>query len=100
MSTDWASDTTRYIEKTVDNIRAWTVTPARKTANYLVYGLLVALLGAAIGCLLVVLAFRGLVLAANALPSPHDNAWIAWMFLGGIFCILGRWAWSRRGSLN
>ena len=100
MNADWVSDTTNYIEKAVDNIRRWTVTPARNTANYLVYGLLATLLGSAIVVLLTLVAFRGLVLAANLLPGPRDNAWIAWMFLGGIFCVLSRWAWSRRGSLS
>lgn len=99
--TDWASETTRYIEQTVANIRDRTVKPAHRATQYLVYGLLIALMATAIGLLLTLLAFRGLVILVNwALPSPDDNTWVVWIALGGMFCGAGGFLWSKRGSLH
>ncbi len=98
--TDWAAETAGYIEKTVANIRDKTVKPAHTITNYVVYGLLAAFLVSAALAILATLAFRALVLLANLLPAPHDNAWIAWIALGGMFCVVGGVLWSKRGSLS
>ena len=98
--TDWAVETTQYIEKTVANIRDRTVKPAYAATHYLVYGLIATFLGAAVVGVITILSFRGLVIAANSLPGPQDNAWIAWSVLGGMFCAIGALLWSKRGSLS
>ncbi len=98
--TDWAAETTQYIEKTVANIRDRTVKPAYAATHYVVYGLMAVFLIAALSAMLTILAFRGLVIAANSLPGPQDNAWMAWSVLGGMFCAGGALLWSKRGSLS
>ena len=34
--------------------------------------------------IVLIVSFRVLVNAYNELPAPHDNAWMAWLTLGGI----------------
>ena len=98
--TDWAAETTKYIEKTVANIRDRTVKPAYAATHYLVYGLIAIFLTLGLLTVATILAFRGLTIAANLLPGPQDNAWIAWSGLGGMFCVIGAFLWSKRGSLS
>ena len=43
-----------------------------------------------------IVAFRALVNAYNELPAPHDNAWMAWMTLGGICVLAGAFLWNKR----
>ena len=97
---DWVSETTKYIDKTVNNIRDIAVKPAHRATHYLVYGLMLFFVVAASGLVLAVLIFRSLILAANMLPAPHNNAWIAWVVLGGMFCVLGGVLWAKRGRLS
>ncbi len=97
---DWATEVTGYIERTVANVRDRTVKPAHTATRYLVYGLIAVFMVATLLVLLATVTFRAVVLLANALPAPHDNAWIAWIALGGMFCAIGAFLWSRRGSLS
>ena len=93
---DWAAETAGLIDKTVANIRNVTVAPAHRIARYVVYGVMLTGIALTILTLLVFLAFRGLVILANLLPAPHNNAWVAWVALGGIFCGAGTFCWGRR----
>lgn len=95
---DWVTETAGLIDKTVTNIRNVTVAPAHRFTRYAVYGVMLAAVAVAALVLLVFLTFRGLVLLANLLPAPHDNAWLAWAVMGGIFCVAGAVVWSKRQS--
>ena len=93
---DWAAETAGLIDKTVTNIRNVTVTPAHRFTRYAVYGVMLAAIVTTMLILVTLLAFRGLVIGANALPAPHDNAWLAWTILGGIFSAAGAVVWTKR----
>jgi len=94
--TDWAAETAALIDKTVGNIRNVTVTPAHRATRYVVYGVMLVAIASTALILLTTLLFRSLVIAANLLPAPHDNAWVAWVGLGGIFSVAGAVVWSKR----
>jgi hypothetical protein len=94
---DWASETAELIDRTVGNVRDRVVEPAQSVGRVIVYGALAGLLGLAILVLAGLALFRGLVLLANGVtPGPDDNAWIAWLVLGGILELSGALAWAKR----
>ena len=92
---DWASETAALIDKTVGNLRDRTVEPARTATRYLTYGLLALCFALPLLTLLTIVSFRALVLLFNLLPAPHDNAWMAWATLAGIFAIAGVFLWRK-----
>jgi hypothetical protein len=96
MMDDWAADTARLIEETVANVRNRVVVPVQRRARMALAAVIVAAAGGAIAILLAIVAFRLLVLAYNELPGPNDNAWMAWMTLGGILLAAGGFCWSKR----
>jgi hypothetical protein len=93
---DWASETAALIERTVANVRERTVEPAHRVTRIVVYGLLGSFFVLTAVVIVVIVAFRALVEAYNELPAPHDNAWMAWMTLGGIFLVAGTFVWGKR----
>lgn len=94
---DWAGETAELIERTVGNVRDRVVVPAQTVARVAIYGTLAALVGVALLALTIVGGFHGLVVIANLVtPGPDDNAWIAWLFVGGILLLLGALLWARR----
>ena len=93
---DWASETAELIERTVSNVRAKTVEPVTRGARMIVLGLLAAGFALTAISLLLLVLFRALVLAANALPGPDDNAWLAWFVLGLGLTAAGALLWNKR----
>jgi hypothetical protein len=88
--TDWTTEATDLIERTVGTVRDKTVEPARTATRVVVYGLLAALIAIPAVVLLMIGAFRGLVLL------EQGYAWAAWVTLGGIFVLAGAFCWTKR----
>ena len=87
---EWTSQAADTIEKTVVAIRDRTVEPATRAANYVIYGVF------AVCCVLTALLLFTIVLfrvLTYAMP-----VWAAWMLLGGIFVLVGLFAWTRRSG--
>ena len=93
---DWASETAALIERTVANVRERTVDPAHRITRIIVFGLLGSFFVFTAMLIVCIVSFRALVAAYNELPAPHDNAWMAWMTLGGICLLAGAFLWSKR----
>ncbi len=94
---DWASETAELIGRTVGNVRDRIVEPAESVGRTIVFGTVAGLLGLAVAALAGIALFHGLVILANeATPGPDDNAWIAWLFLGGILEGVGVFLWAKR----
>jgi hypothetical protein len=88
--TDWTTEATDLIDRTVGMVRDRTVEPARTATRVVVYGLLAALIAIPAVILLAIGAFRGLVLL------EQGYVWAAWVTLGGIFVIAGAFCWTKR----
>lgn len=88
--TDWTTDATDLIERTVAVVRDRTVEPAQAATRVVVYGLLAALIAIPAAILLLIGAFRGLVLI------EQGYVWAAWLTLGGIFAVAGAFCWAKR----
>ena len=87
---DWTTEATDVIERTVAMVRDRTVEPAHAISKAAVYGLLAGLVALPALVLLTIGTFRGLVLA------EQGYTWAAWCTLGGIFVIAGAFCWSKR----
>ncbi|HEV7526078.1 MAG TPA: hypothetical protein VGP92_13995 [Acidimicrobiia bacterium] len=87
---DWTTEATDVIERTVAMVRDRTVEPARALTKGVVYGLLAALIALPAAVLLSIGAFRALVLI------EQGYTWAAWVTLGGIFVIAGAFCWTKR----
>ena len=87
---NWTTEATDVIERTVATVRDRTVEPARAITRVVVYGLLAALIALPAVVMLTVGAFRGLVLL------EQGYTWAAWVTLGGIFVLAGAFSWTRR----
>jgi hypothetical protein len=88
--TDWTTEATDLIERGVTAARDRTVVPARIATRAVVYGLLAGLIALPAAIMLLIAAFRGLVL----LYGGRD--WAAYITLGGIFVLGGLFCWSKR----
>ena len=88
--TDWTTDATDLIERTVGMVRDRTVEPAQAATRIVVYGLLAVLVAVPAVVLLMIGAFRGLVLL------EQGYIWVAWVTLGGIFVVAGAFCWTKR----
>jgi hypothetical protein len=88
--TDWTTEATDVIERTVGMVRDKTVEPARAATRVVVYGLLAALIAIPAVVLLTIGTFRGLVLI------EQGYVWAAWVTLGGIFVLAGAFCWTKR----
>jgi hypothetical protein len=87
---DWTTDATDAIERGVVLVREKAVEPAITASKAIVYGLLAAIVAIPALILLVIGAFRGLVLIYQG------EVWAAWLTLGGICVIAGAVLWSQR----
>ena len=87
---EWTSQAADTIEKTVVAIRDRTVEPATRGANYVIYGVFAACCVLTALLLFTIVLFRALT---YAMP-----VWAAWMLLGGIFVLVGLFAWTRRSG--
>lgn len=94
---DWAGETAELIERTVGNVRDRVVVPAQSAVRVAIYGTLAGLVGVAIISLALIGGFHALVVLVNlATPGPDDNAWLAWLLVGGILLGFGGLLWSKR----
>ena len=87
---DWASQAADTIDRVVLGVRDKTTGPVERVARVLVYGLLAAIVGIAALVLLAVLVVRALDVA---IPG---EVWSAHLTAGGIFTLLGLFAWRKR----
>jgi hypothetical protein len=87
---DWTTEATDLVERTVAMVRDRTVAPAHTATRAVVYGLLAALVAIPAVVLLILGAFRALVLI------EQGYTWAAWVTLGGIFVIAGAFLWTKR----
>ncbi len=87
---DWTTDATDLIERSVAVVRDRTVEPAQAATRVIVYGLLAALVAIPAVILLLIGAFRALVLI------EQGYVWAAWLTMGGIFVIAGAFCWTKR----
>ena len=86
---DWTTNVMDTLDTVVGTVREKTVLPAQRASRAVVYGLLVAFFAVTAFVLLVVAAFRILVVATG-------EVWIAYLIVGGIFVLSGALAWSLR----
>jgi FtsH-binding integral membrane protein len=90
-TSDWTVKAADTIDAVVGAVHDKAVVPVTSIARWVVYGLLAAIVGT-----------MALVLTAIALVRVLDVAtgdgrvWIAHLITGGIFTILGLFAWSKR----
>jgi hypothetical protein len=87
---DWTTEATDLVERTVGMVRDRTVEPARALTKAIVYGLVAAFVAIPAVILLTIGAFRGLVLL------EQGYVWAAWVTLGGIFVVAGAFCWTKR----
>ena len=87
---DWTTEATDVIERSVALVRDRTVEPARVATKAIVYGVLAVLAAVPAIVLATIGAFRALVII------EQGNTWAAWLTLGGIFLIAGAFCWTKR----
>lgn len=80
---DWTDQVADQIENTVVTVRDKTVVPAQRIVGYVVAGLFVLFLVAAVGIVVSVGLFR---LIDVYLPS---GSWATWLVFGGTFSVAG-----------
>ncbi len=86
---DWTTQAADAIEHAVGAVREKTVVPAQRATKAVVFGLLAGFFGLTAFTLLVIGAFRGLVVLTG-------DVWIAYLVVGGIFVLAGTFCWSFR----
>jgi hypothetical protein len=89
MAGDWPANAADTIERVVGTVRDKTVVPAQKATRAVVYGLLAAFFLVTAAGLLIIGAFRGLVILTG-------EVWAAYGISGGILVLAGAFCWSRR----
>jgi hypothetical protein len=89
MADDWPKQAADTIERVVGAVRDKTVVPAQKATKAVVYGLLATFFIVTALTLLVIGAFRGLVILTG-------EVWGAYGICGGILVLAGAFCWSRR----
>ena len=86
---DWAAETAGRLEELVTKIRTQTTDRVAKVARVVVYGLLLAVMGAMAGLLLLIALVRAL---DEAIPY---GVWLVYLPIGAIFTVAGRFMWSK-----
>ena len=86
---DWTTQAADAIEAAVAAVRDRAVSPAQRATRAVVYGTLVLFFGLTALVLLIVGAFRGLVILTG-------DAWIAYLIVGGMLVVGGTFCWSKR----
>lgn len=89
MTGDWATQAADAIEHAVAAVRDKTVVPAQKATRAVVFGLLTVFFVGTAATLLVIGAFRGLVILTS-------EVWIAYLVVGGILVVAGALLWRLR----
>jgi hypothetical protein len=89
MADDWPAQAAGAIERVVTTVRDKTVVPAQKATRAVVYGLLATFFIGTALVLLVIGAFRGLVILTG-------HVWLAYLIVGGILVLGGTFLWSQR----
>jgi hypothetical protein len=89
MADDWPKQAADTIERAVGAVRDKTVVPAQKATKAVVYGCLATFFIGTALTLLVIGAFRGLVILTG-------EVWAAYGICGGILVLAGVFCWSRR----
>lgn len=89
---DWAAQTADTIESVVERVRAKSTAPLETIARVLVYGLLVAIVGAIALVLLVISVVR----IADSVLGDVGDIWLPYLILGLFFSLLGLFLWSKR----
>jgi len=87
---DWTTDATDAIDRTIALVRERTVEPAQAATRAVVFGLLAAIILIPAFVLACIGGFRGLVLVYQG------YVWAAWFTLGGIFVLSGAFCWNKR----
>ena len=89
MAGDWTTQAADAIEHAVTAVREKTVVPAQKATRAVVFGLLTMFFVATAVTLLIIGAFRGLVILTG-------EVWIAYLVVGGILVLAGALLWRLR----
>jgi hypothetical protein len=89
MAGDWPAQAADAIERVVGTVRDKTVVPAQRATRAVVYGLLAAFFILTAVALLMIGAFRGLVILTG-------EVWGAYAICGGILVLAGAFCWTRR----
>ena len=89
MASDWPANAAETIERVVGTVRDKTVVPAQRATRAVVYGLLAAFFILTAVSLLIIGAFRGLVILTG-------EVWAAYAISGGILVLAGTFCWTRR----
>jgi hypothetical protein len=79
---DWTTDALDTLERAVGAVRDRTVLPARRVARAIVFGVLATFFALPALVVATIALFRGLVVAL-------EDAWLAYLVLGGIFIAAG-----------
>ena len=85
----WPGQAADALEQAISVVRDKTVVPARKATKAVVYGLLSSFFVLMATVLLVVGAFRALVVLTG-------DVWLAYFVCGGILVLAGVFCWTRR----
>jgi hypothetical protein len=88
---DWTTDALDTLDEVIGAVRDKAVEPARSGARAVVYGLLVAFFVGAALFMLAIALFRALVVLTG-------EVWLSYLILGGIFVVVGAFAWTLRFS--
>jgi hypothetical protein len=86
---DWTTQAADAIEAAVTAVRERAVFPAQRATRAVVYGTLVAFFVATALVLLVIGAFRGLVVLTG-------DVWLAYLIVGGMLVLAGTFCWTKR----
>ena len=92
---DWPAQAADAIVEQVGKVRDRTTGPAIKLSGYLVFGAFAALLGTVALLLLLIGAFRALVVYLPEAVFGEDHTWAAYTILGAVL-VLGGMFTSRK----
>jgi hypothetical protein len=91
---DWPTQAADAVVRYVDQIRAGTTDRVMTLAKGVVYGTFLLILGALLGILAVLGAFRGVDRVRELIVS--DSVWITYVSLGVVFVLGGQFLFSKR----
>jgi len=99
-SREWTGQVAEAVESAVLAVKDKTTVPLTTIARAVVYGLVIAALGAMAAVAVAVAAIRVLTvyLPVGRAHGTYHRVWVADLIVGGIFTASGLFAWSRRTS--
>ncbi len=86
---DWTAQAANIVVDTVDAVRDHTLLPAQRALRFLVFGIIAAVVGLALGTLALIGSIRALSVVFEG------DVWAAHAILGGIFLLAGWLCWAR-----